>query len=90
MTQGDLEKSLGWNPVPLFDRNRAADMPVMQVQFYILDNTDIFTVFLENLGKKNDFCCHSHEVYIFLFIGFIVVYSVMQNTSNNKIQADVN
>ena len=33
MTQGDLEKSLGWNPVPLFDRERAADMPVMQVKF---------------------------------------------------------
>ena len=36
MTQGDLEKSLGWTPVPLFDRDRAADLPVMQVLFYYL------------------------------------------------------
>ena len=36
MTQGDLEKSLGWTPVPLFDRDRAADLPVMQVVSYNL------------------------------------------------------
>ena len=36
MTQGDLEKSLGWAPVPLFDRDHASDMPVMQVLSVVL------------------------------------------------------
>ena len=34
--QGDLEKSLGWAPVPLFDRDHASDMPVMQVLSVVL------------------------------------------------------
>ena len=31
--QGDVEKSLGWKPIPLFDRNNYPELASMQVQF---------------------------------------------------------
>ena len=30
--QGDMEKSLGWKPIPLFDKDYAGEMPAMQVK----------------------------------------------------------
>jgi len=32
--QGDVEKTLGWQPIPLFDRDNATEMPSMQVGFF--------------------------------------------------------
>ena len=29
--QGDVEKSLGWQPIPLFDRENSLELPSMQV-----------------------------------------------------------
>ena len=29
--QGDMEKSLGWQPIPLCDKKYAAEVPAMQV-----------------------------------------------------------
>ena len=100
--QGDLEKSLGWNPVPLFDRERAADMPVMQVlfQFQCLlcrsKSTSSTWLLYSLLGKHTRKTYHfcrlhpaMHLVHILYNIGFIVVYSVVQNANNKKIQADV-
>ena len=29
--QGEVEKSLGWRPIPLFDKDNLAELPSMQV-----------------------------------------------------------
>jgi len=32
--QGEVEKSLGWRPIPLFDKDNLAELPSMQVGFF--------------------------------------------------------
>ena len=32
--QGDVEKSLGWKPIPLFDRDNYSELASMQVGFF--------------------------------------------------------
>ena len=32
--QGDVEKTLGWKPIPLFDRDHAQEVASMQVQHH--------------------------------------------------------
>ena len=34
--QGEMEKSLGWKPLPLNDRDYSSEMPAMQVMLVML------------------------------------------------------
>jgi hypothetical protein len=36
LLQGDVEKNLGWKPIPLFDRDNYAEVASMQVMFFRL------------------------------------------------------
>ena len=36
--QGDVEKDLGWKPIPLFDRDHAEEVASMQVKLKVLLN----------------------------------------------------
>ena len=44
--KGDVEKSLGWTPIPLFDRNNYAEVASMQVHLtiFILSMYDFYTL----------------------------------------------
>ena len=35
LLQGDVEKNLGWKPIPLFDRDNYAEVASMQVRFVL-------------------------------------------------------
>ena len=35
LLQGDVEKNLGWKPIPLFDRDNYAEVASMQVSFVL-------------------------------------------------------
>ena len=35
--QGDVEKNLGWKPIPLFDRDHAAEVASMQVKMFSVE-----------------------------------------------------
>ena len=70
VTQGDLEKSLGWNPVPLFDRERAGDMPVMQVMVSscsLNSETSLGKISIAGYTKQSSWC--KHPVSLLLHIG---------------------
>ena len=38
--QGDVEKALGWKPIPLFDRDNYPELASMQVSLYYLQFVD--------------------------------------------------
>ena len=39
--QGDVEKDLGWKPIPLFDRDHAAEVASMQVKMFSVEQIQI-------------------------------------------------
>ena len=55
--QGDMEKSLGWKPIPLFDKDYAGEMPAMQV---ILLSVCVIVVWLSSITPKLRYPPHPH------------------------------
>ena len=51
-----MEKSLGWKPIPLFDKDYAGEMPAMQVKLLSLRN--LFSV--DSGYRMNDFQIINH------------------------------
>ena len=84
MTQGDLEKSLGWTPVPLFDRDRAADMPVMQVISYIL----VIVILWSCWSCEGEDKLNYKRSILYIYVVYLVIYYVYTKRipQTNKIQ----
>ena len=38
LLQGDVEKNLGWKPIPLFDRDNYDEIASMQVRYLLVDH----------------------------------------------------
>ena len=54
--QGDMEKSLGWQPIPLYDKKYAAEVPAMQVldvviTLFLVSNVQIMVTIKLSIAK---------------------------------------
>ena len=49
--QGDVEKNLGWKPIPLFDRDHAAEVASMQVKIVFWCTAQIYSATQRNLDQ---------------------------------------